>query len=413
MFSFKSHLINEAKEGKNLHLEHIEDEVLNGGVVGTRGAINFLQSLRDMLAGSSATNTFITTKWDGAPAVFCGINPENNKFFVGSKSIFNKTPKINYTPQDIDNNHPPGLGEKLKVALQNLPKLGIKGILQGDMMFAREDLDVKKIDGESYVTFQPNTIVYAVPLKSDLAKETLNSKMGIVFHTEYSGSKMEDMKSSFNININSLNKSRDVWFRDAKFTDASGTATFTKRDTDTITKILSLVGRTFQTISANTLNTIAEQSDINLIIKTFNNSKIRAGQTMVINRQAKSHTNELIKYIESKFDKQIDKLKTDKSKDIRRQKKEQFLKFFLQNKADLTKIFSLMNMLMDAKMMLVSKLERMEQLTQTFVKDKAGYKVTAPEGFVAVDKIRGGAVKLVDRLEFSRNNFNVELKNWS
>ena len=277
-------------------------------------------------------------------------------------------------------------------------------------MFAREDLEMKKIDGESYVTFQPNTIVYAVPLKSDLAKEILNSKMGVVFHTEYIGSKMEDMKSSFNININSLNKTRDVWFRDAKFTDASGTATFTKRDTDSITRILSLVGRTFQTISANTLNTIAEQSDINLIIKTFNNSKIRVGQTI---GNPKRHTDELIKYIETKFDKEIDKLKTDKSKDTRRQKKEQFLKFFLQNKADLTKIFSLMNMLIDAKMMLVSKLERMEQLTQTFVKDKAGYKVTAPEGFVAVDKIKGGAVKLVDRLEFSRNNFNVELKNWS
>jgi hypothetical protein len=410
MISFKIHLINEAKEGKNLHLEHIEDEVLNGGVVGTRGAINFLQSLRDMLAGGSATNTFITTKWDGAPAVFCGVNPENNKFFVGSKSIFNKTPKINYTPQDIDNHHPPGLGEKLKVALQHLPKLGIKGILQGDMMFAKEDLAMKTIDGEQYVTFQPNTIVYAVPLKTQLAKEILNSKMGIVFHTEYTGSKMEDMKSSFNININSLNKSRDVWFRDAKFTDASGTATFTKRDTDTITRILSLVGRTFQTISANTLNTIANESDINLIIKTFNNSKIRVGQTI---SNPKRHTDELIKYIETKFDKEIDKLKTENSKSTRRQKKVEFLKFFLQNKVDLSKIFSLMNMLVDAKMMLVSKLERMEQLTQTFVRDGAGYKVTAPEGFVAVDKIKGGAVKLVDRLEFSRNNFNVELKNWS
>ena len=123
------------------------------------------------------------------------------QFFVGSKSIFNKTPKINYTPQDVDNNHPPGLGEKLKVALQHLPKLGIKGILQGDMMFAKEDLAMKTIDGEQYVTFQPNTIVYAVPLKTQLAKEILNSKMGIVFHTEYTGNKMEDMKSSFNINI--------------------------------------------------------------------------------------------------------------------------------------------------------------------------------------------------------------------
>ena len=269
---------------------------------------------------------------------------------------------------------------------------------------------MKTIDGEQYVTFQPNTIVYAVPLKSQLAKEILNSKMGIVFHTEYTGNKMEDMKSSFNININSLNKTRDVWFRDAKFTDASGTATFTKRDTDSITRTLSLVGRTFQTISANTLNTIANNSDVNIIIKTFNNSKIRVGQTISNPRR---HTDELIKYIENKFDKEIDKLKTENSKSTRRQKKVEFLKFFLQNKADLGKIFSLMNLLIDAKMMIVSKLERMEQLTQTFVRDGAGYKVTAPEGFVAVDKIKGGAVKLVDRLEFSRNNFNVELKNWS
>jgi hypothetical protein len=410
MKSFKLYLINESKEGKNLHLEHIEDEVLNGGVVGTRGAINFLQSLRDMLAGSSSTNTFITTKWDGAPAVFCGINPENGKFFVGSKSIFNKTPKINYTSSDIDNHHPAGLGEKLKVALQHLPKLGIKGILQGDMMFAKEDLAVKTLDGEQYITFQPNTIVYAVPLKSKLAREILNSKMGIVFHTMYSGSKMADMKSSFNININSLNKSKDIWFRDAKFTDTSGTATFTKRDTTTITRILSSVGKIFQTINANALNTIANDTEINIIIKTFNNSKIRTGQQ--ISNPGK-HTVELIKYIENKFDKEIDKLKTDDSKNKKRQKKNEFLKFFSQNKVDLTKIFSLMNMLIDAKMMLVSKLERMEQLTQTFVKDGAGYKVTAPEGFVAVDKIKGGAVKLVDRLEFSRNNFNVELKNWS
>ena len=410
MKSFKNILLGEAKTGKNLHLEHIEDEVLNGGVDGTRGSINFIQSLRDMLAGSSMKNTYITTKWDGAPAVFCGINPENDKFFVGSKSIFNKTPKINYTPQDIDDNHPPGLASKLKVALEHLPKLGIKGVLQGDMMFAKEDLAVKTIEGERYVTFHPNTIVYAVPLGSDLGKEILNSKMGIVFHTEYTGTKLEDMKSSFNININRLLKNKDIWFRDAEFTDASGTASFTARDTETITKILSSVGRTFQNISANTLNTIADDSEINTIIKTFNNSKIKTGQQI---RNIRTHVTQLIRYIENKYDKDINKLKTDAAKDKKTQRKNEFLKFFLQKKADLEKIFDLMNMLIDAKMMIISKLENMEQLTQTFVKDGAGYKVTAPEGFVAVDQIKGGAVKLVDRLEFSRNNFNVELKNWS
>ena len=410
MKSFINILLGEAKTGKNLHLEHIEDEVLNGGVDGTRGSINFIQSLRDMLAGSSMKNTYITTKWDGAPAVFCGINPENDKFFVGSKSIFNKTPKINYTPQDIDDNHPPGLASKLKVALEHLPKLGIKGVLQGDMMFAKEDLAIKTIEGERYVTFHPNTIVYAVPLGSDLGKEILNSKMGIVFHTEYKGTKLEDMKSSFNININRLLKNKDIWFRDAEFTDASGTASFTARDTETITKILSSVGRTFQNISANTLNTIADDSEINTIIKTFNNSKIKTGQQI---RNTRTHVTQLIRYIENKYDKDINKLKTDASKDKKTQRKNEFLKFFLQKKADLEKIFDLMNMLIDAKMMIISKLENMEQLTQTFVKDGAGYKVTAPEGFVAVDQIKGGAVKLVDRLEFSRNNFNVELKNWS
>jgi len=410
MKSFINILLGEAKTGKNLHLEHIEDEVLNGGVDGTRGSINFIQSLRDMLAGSSMKNTYITTKWDGAPAVFCGINPDNGKFFVGSKSIFNKTPKINYTPQDIDNNHPPGLGSKLKVALEHLPKLGIKGVLQGDMMFAKEDLAIKTIEGERYVTFHPNTIVYAVPLGSDLGKEILNSKMGIVFHTEYKGTKLEDMKSSFNININRLLKNKDIWFRDAEFTDASGTASFTARDTETITKILSSVGRTFQNISANTLNMIADDSEINTIIKTFNNSKIKTGQQI---RNTRTHVTQLIRYIENKYDKDINKLKTDASKDKKTQRKNEFLKFFLQKKVDLGKIFDLMNMLIDAKMMIISKLENMEQLTQTFVKDGAGYKVTAPEGFVAVDQIKGGAVKLVDRLEFSRNNFNVELKNWS
>ena len=148
------------KTDKNVHLEHIEDEIINRGVAGGREAINFLRSLRDMLAGHSATKVNVTTKWDGAPAIFCGINPENGKFFVGTKSVFNKDAKLNYTDNDIDRNHPgEGLNDKLKVALAYLPKLGIKGVLQGDMMFTKNDLERQQIQGENYITFQPNTIV--------------------------------------------------------------------------------------------------------------------------------------------------------------------------------------------------------------------------------------------------------------
>ena len=152
--------LEESKENKNVHLEHIEDEVLNRGVNGTRDAIDFLRSLRDMLAGHSESKVNLTTKWDGAPAVFCGINPDNGKFFVGTKGVFNANPKLNYTDADIDANHPSeGLNAKLKVALRYLPKLGIKGVLQGDMMFTKGDLQPHIIDGEEYITFQPNTIV--------------------------------------------------------------------------------------------------------------------------------------------------------------------------------------------------------------------------------------------------------------
>ena len=256
--NFTKFLTESVKKDKNVHLEHLEDEVLNRGVAGARDAINFLQSLRDMLAGNAKTKTNVTTKWDGAPAVFCGINPENGKFFVATKGIFNKDAKLNYTDEDIDNNHPSeGLNKKLKVALAYLPKLGIKGILQGDMMFAHEDLKTETIDGQEYITFQPNTIVYAVPSDSKLAKTMLSAKIGIVFHTSYTGKTIESLKSSFNIDINHLSQTKDVWFRDAYFVDASGTATFTEEETKLITSHLSQAGSIFRQINSLVLNNIA------------------------------------------------------------------------------------------------------------------------------------------------------------
>ena len=119
MFSFKGFTTTE----RNTHLEHLEDDIINRGTKGGQNAINFLKSIRNMLAGSSGKKVNMTVKWDGAPAIICGTNPENGKFFVGTKSVFNKNPKINYTNADIDDNHSGGLADKLKVALKYLPKL--------------------------------------------------------------------------------------------------------------------------------------------------------------------------------------------------------------------------------------------------------------------------------------------------
>jgi len=221
---FSEYLTESKKEGANLHLEHLEDNVLNRGIKGARESIDFLRALRDMLAGHSQSKVNVTTKWDGAPAVICGTNPENGKFFVGTKSVFNKEGKLNYTDDDIDKNHPGGgLNEKLKTALAFLSKLEIKGILQGDMLFTKGDIQKQSIDGESYITFQPNTIVYAVPTDSVMASKMMAAQMGIVFHTSYSGRTMDTLKASFNIDIGNLKQTKDVWFRDASFVDASGT----------------------------------------------------------------------------------------------------------------------------------------------------------------------------------------------
>jgi hypothetical protein len=405
-----SQFLTESKEGANLHLEHLEDEVLNNGTNGARNAINFLQSLRDMLAGHSTSKVSVTTKWDGAPAVFCGTNPDNGKFFVGTKGVFNANPKLNYTDDDIDANHASeGLNAKLKVALRYLPKLGIKGILQGDMMFSKGDIKTQTIEGEKYITFQPNTIVYAVPADAKLAQTMLAAQMGIVFHTSYTGKSMADLKASFNIDIKNMTPTKDVWFRDAYFFDASGVATFTEAETKQITGILSNAGRTLQSINALNLNRISANDVILTYIKTFNNTKVREGQAI---KNTTLHTAELVRWVEAKLNKDIADAKREETKQKRVKEKTEIMRFFRGAAADLRSIFDLMNLIVDAKNMIVKTLQQIRQITGTFLKTDDGFKVTNPEGFVAVDKLKGNAVKLIDRLEFAHANFTAA-KNWS
>ena len=406
MLTFKQYL-TEAKEGKNLHLEHLEDEVLNNGINGTRGAINFLQSLRDMLAGNAKRSVNVTVKWDGAPAVFAGINPENGKFFVGTKGVFNKNPKVNYTNADIDANHSSGgLNEKLKVALKYLPKLGIKNVLQGDMLFTQDDLSTETIDGISYTTFQPNTITYAIPKES--ADPIKKSQMGIVWHTTYSGETLQSMRASFGASVKGLTKTKDVWFTDADYKDTTGTVNFNKSETDKITAVLSLAGKTFRNMTSNFMKQLMDREDIVILIKTFNNTKVREGQAI---SNTSRHTSDLIKYIEVKLQKNIDSVKTPKSKQAKQKTKDEVVRFLSSNKKGLQTIFDMQNHLVVAKNMVIRKLESARGVMDTFIRTDNGYRVTPAEGFVAIDQI-GNAVKLVDRMEFSRANFNAA-KNWT
>jgi hypothetical protein len=408
MIGFNKYLV----EAKNTHMEHAEDNVLNGGVEGARQTINFLQSLRDMLAGNSNVKINATVKWDGAPAVFAGIDPRDGKFFVAKKGIFNKNPKVYKTPAEVRADTSGDLADKLVTCLKYLPELGIKGVIQGDLMFTQSDLRTQEIGGESCVTFHPNTIVYAVPTKTKLAKQIQSAKMGIVWHTTYTGSSFETMKASFGKNIKSkLRASKNVWFDDATYRDVTGTATMTQTETEEVTKVLSRAGTLFQTIKPAILNGFANDEELLIMTKTFNNSKIRMGQPIIDN--GASHVRGLVQFITDKFQKDEDSKKTEAGKQAVRERKQRVLKFFSNNDPmEIAKVFDLMKLLVEAKIVIVSKMNKAEGIG-TFLKTALGFMATSQEGYVAIDHTGKNAVKIVDRLEFSRANFSPDiLKGW-
>jgi hypothetical protein len=397
------------KEEKNTHMEHLEDLIFNEGVAGTKQAIKFLRDLRDMLASSAKAKVTSTVKWDGAPAIFAGIDPRDGKFFIAKKGVFNKEPKIYKTIAEIDADTDGDLAAKFKVALQEFSKLGIKnGVYQGDLMFTQSDLKIENIEGSKYVTFHPNTIVYAVPAESDLAKQIKKAKIGVVWHTTYTGNSFETMTASFGKGIVEKFKAvPSIWMDDANYKDYSGTATFTKKETATLDGIINKADALVSSIQTSTLNGISQNPDLMLLVKTFGNSKIRAGEKIT---DTSKYVTELFNYIHEKLE---PKQKTEKGKTAGEEKRKKIMAFFANHdKKEIVKIFDLANVLVDAKHMIVDKMNQAGHIS-TFLKTTNGFKVTGVEGFVAIDHMTGGAVKIINRMEFSQSNFSPEIiKGW-
>ena len=402
----------EDKGGKNLHLEHIEDEILNYGITGGRASINFIQSLRDMFAGASRSSINMTVKWDGAPAVFAGVDPEDGKFFVGKKSVFNVEPQLYKTDADVDKYTSGDLNKKLKVALSEFSKLGIKGVLQGDLMFT-DDVSTDTIDGKKYYTFQPNTIVYAADVDSDLGKQISKAKIGVVWHTTYTGKELQDMKASFGVNISSLKNVSSVWQDDATFKDVSGSATFTEKETEAITAELSTAGRTFRKINSSMLTKFLNLQDsftgamVSAGIKTYNNISVRQGKPI---NNPRAHAKGYVKHVGDKYADKVKDSKSKAGKDKYKNLQKEYTREVNKHVKNLTEIITFQNAIVKAKMLIVRKLNSVKSIG-TFIKTSNGFKVSNPEGYVAIDRVSGNAVKLVDRMEFSYNNFTA-IKAW-
>ena len=403
MFSFTGY----SSSGTNTHLEHLEDSIINDGAKGGRNAVAFLKSLQKMLSASTSKRVKVSVKWDGAPAIVCGTHPETGRFFVGTKSVFNPgTPKINYTSSDINRNHPGGVGSKLQVALRELKKLGIRGILQGDCLFTGADKKADTIDGEPMITFTPNTITYAMPIGSPVGRKIARARMGIVFHTSYSGKDMKSLSASYGY-VRGINSS-SVWIPSAQYKDASGSASFSKGEIARFNSMLRMAEGSLGK-AAPLLNEFdsRDQLSVGFRLKSYFNSIIRSsrasiGSVKVLQQNFRS-------YYENFIDAEIDSKKTEKGKEKYKQAKEINLKFIDRNNRALYMAIASYITLQNCKNILLQKLAQIQSVGH-FIRTNNGYKVTAPEGFVATDRI-GNVVKLVDRLEFSRANFTIA-KDW-
>lgn len=403
MLRFNNYLIEE----KNTHMTHIEELIFLKGVQGTRQAIEFLRDVRNALVSNTKSRVNITVKWDGAPAIFAGTDPSDGKFFVAKKGIFNKNPKVYKSESEIDVGGE--LGEKFKIAFRNFKDLGIKGVIQGDLMFTN-DVKSENIQDKNYLTFQPNTIVYAVEKDSALGKMISKAEIGIVWHTSYTGNSFEDMKAKFGTPIvPKLKKSTKVWMDDATYRDVSGTATFTSDESKKVTSLLSDAGSKFRRIPARDINDISNNEEFSKLFTTFNNTYVRAGTPFPI---PKRHIKQFFNWMRARLKKEQSKVKTLATKNKLQLKNNELIQFAIRKDGTLQNLLSLMNDIVDAKKMIIDKLNQANRMPM-FLRTVNGFKITDQEGFVAIDKLKGGAVKLVNRLEFSKANFSPDvLKGW-
>ena len=393
---------------KNTHLEHLEDDIFNQGYAGAQNALNFLEGLKGMLTtGSGGSQMKVTVKWDGAPAIICGEDPVNGFFFVGTKSVFAKTaPKICYSHGDIDQWYQGELAVKLKMALDHLSKLPIKGVIQGDLLYTGVPV-ITTMGGKRCYKFKPNTITYCVEAATEMGKKVATSKLGIVFHTKYSGKDFDSMAASFGVDVSGLQGNPDVAVFSSEFTNTNGVANLSPGELNKLNMSMRTAKRNLDS-SRNFLNQIGGKltgMEPAALFKIYFNQKIKEGK---IPSSSIQMLNEFKVFVESRYALKEAGVKTPKAKEKWNDKKQEAIKYLNSNKSEIYRALSGFKNLITAKEQIINRLKKIEGVG-TFLEDETGYKVTSPEGFVAIKD--GTAVKLVDRLEFSRANFTVA-KDW-
>ena len=389
------------------HLEHLEDEMLNYGVEGCMAAVSFLKELRKMLGHQDSVG-FMQTKWDGAPSVVCGTDPQTGMFFVGTKSVFNKTePKLCYSEGQVDRWYEGDLAEKLKFSLRYFSLLGIDGVVQGDLLFTDSTRKVETINGERLYTFRPNTITYGIPVDHPIGKAAGRAKIGVVFHTHYTGDIVADMQAAAGAKVNGSSEVLVVKNDTPMDRVGFSRAEMTKFD-NYITKIermCQICGDFLDKLVDATGTTGDKKFHIASYLKQFFNNEIKNARNIANVDEA---LYDLANFYHEKMSKELSKIKTAANLTKKRKLVYESENYLVDNVYKFKSMLALYKELQAVKQMVIDKLDHLEEF-RTYVQTDKGYKVTTPEGYVLHKD--GDMIKFVNRLEFAYNNFTLQ-KQW-
>jgi len=383
------------------HLTHIEDLILTKFESGAAEAVKFIESIANQFAGDSKAATNVSVKIDGSPSLVAGLDPSDGKFFIGTKGVFSKVPKLAKSHGDIDALYEPALAEKMHVAFDELRKLKWTGIMQGDVLFTKASKKLLTIDGRAYIGFKPNLIVYAVPVDSQLGARVQAANFGICFHTSYVGNSLDQIKVVPGANFESLKPSPSVLLLSNKYRDLSGTVTLTNSESETIATLLIDLKAINKTLPANAFLKLLKQSQtLRDYLMQYQNSLVRAGKSITLSPSI--FATGFIAFLTDIKNREAASRKTEKGVTSVNTKFAEFVNAVASTNADLVKLTLWQNKVIEAKNFLMQKLNVANAL-ETYYETGSGIVAGSGEGFVASDS-KSNMVKLVDRTQFSRLN---------
>ena len=384
--------LTEASNPQQLtHIHHPEDRPLLHGSSGFEHAHAALLHAHEHTKAKKHSSD-LTMKYDGSPSIVFGHHPQTKKFFVATKSAFNKNPKLNYSDADIEKNHghAPGLVSKLKTALKHLPKVTPKkGVYQGDVMHTKEDQRIHEA-----VSFTPNTITYTA--HGDEAKKVQRSKIGVVVHQQYHANPkkagVEHMTVSPHPDSHNFTQHPDVHLKTAEHDTSK--IDYPKHDQDAFHKHLAAAKAIHDKHGPTMYKATEKHQGEAGHLSTYINHTVRTDE--------KPTAAGLQKHIAGHYEKLANTLKTPAGVEKRRSEGTAHVEHIQKNAQHYGNLLNMHHHLQQAKNTLVNNLEKHEGGLEHHI----GSTKSKPEGFVINHKFQGRTepTKLVNRSEFAKAN---------